>query len=368
MTTSSRPTFQFDVALSFAGEDRIYVGDIAERLRSRDVRVFYDRYEQATLWGKDLYEHLDYVYQRAARYCVLFASEHYARKVWTSHERKSAQARALHENEEYILPVRFDDTEIPGLRSTVAYVDARSTTPDELIALILEKINKPPGQTTLAPAPTPALIGIPWTPEQQRQLLIQRPSLWEYLLFAGVLAQGKAALEPKWQDYQLGYVRLAQPALDDFQAMAFIEGAFKEIETVTGNVNRVFDPQLQVRAFGPPGVEGDPAQIERMGQRVIEIYEGFLDWAARIRGTPTSDRFRRLFKIVALFVDKPIQQTRDFIDQCVAEIGGLPDRLAKTDERPIHITLELVLDVDRHIQSEFNRELRRLKRRSFFFG
>lgn len=102
--------------------------------------------------GKDLYEHLDYVYQRAARYCVLFASEHYARKVWTSHERKSAQARALHENEEYILPVRFDDTEIPGLRSTVAYVDARATTPDELIALILEKLNTPPRQTAFAPA------------------------------------------------------------------------------------------------------------------------------------------------------------------------------------------------------------------------
>ena len=145
MTTSSGPTFQFDVALSFAGEDRAYVGDIAERLRSRDVRVFYDQYEQATLWGKDLYEHLDYVYQRAAQYCVLFASVHYAGKVWTNHERKSAQARALDENREYILPVRFDDTEIPGLRSTVAYIDARSITRDELIALISRKTQQATG-------------------------------------------------------------------------------------------------------------------------------------------------------------------------------------------------------------------------------
>jgi hypothetical protein len=60
--------FQFDVALSFAGEDRVYAGDIAERFRSHDVRVFYDEYEQAMLWGKDLYEHLDYVYQRAGRF------------------------------------------------------------------------------------------------------------------------------------------------------------------------------------------------------------------------------------------------------------------------------------------------------------
>jgi hypothetical protein len=46
--------------------------------------------------------------------------------VWITHERRSAQARALQSNQEYVLPVRFDDTEIPGLLSTVMYVDARS--------------------------------------------------------------------------------------------------------------------------------------------------------------------------------------------------------------------------------------------------
>jgi hypothetical protein len=66
VTTDLDSEFQFDVALSFAGEDREYVNTIADQLRQHGVRVFYDRYEQATLWGKDLYEHLDHVYQRAA--------------------------------------------------------------------------------------------------------------------------------------------------------------------------------------------------------------------------------------------------------------------------------------------------------------
>jgi hypothetical protein len=140
VTINVDPRFQFDVALSFAGEDRQYVEAVADQLRANGVKVFYDRYEQATLWGKDLYEHLDHVYQQAARYCVLFVSEQYASKVWTNHERKSAQARALRENEEYILPVRFDDTEIPGLRSTVGYIDARATTSDQLVDLVLRKI------------------------------------------------------------------------------------------------------------------------------------------------------------------------------------------------------------------------------------
>jgi hypothetical protein len=62
VTTDSDPGFEFDVALSFAGEDREYVGTIANQLRARGIRLFYDQYEQVTLWGKDLYEHLDDVY------------------------------------------------------------------------------------------------------------------------------------------------------------------------------------------------------------------------------------------------------------------------------------------------------------------
>ena len=49
---------QFDVALSFAGEDRKYVEKVADMLRRMDIKVFYDKYEAETLWGKNLYYHL----------------------------------------------------------------------------------------------------------------------------------------------------------------------------------------------------------------------------------------------------------------------------------------------------------------------
>ena len=73
--------FEYDVALSFAGEQRDYVEGVAAKLKGEGVRVFYDAYEKVNLWGKDLYEHLDYVYHRAARYCVVFASADYANKM-----------------------------------------------------------------------------------------------------------------------------------------------------------------------------------------------------------------------------------------------------------------------------------------------
>ena len=49
---------KYDVALSFAGEDREYVDAVASHLQEAGVRVFYDRFEETKLWGKNLYDHL----------------------------------------------------------------------------------------------------------------------------------------------------------------------------------------------------------------------------------------------------------------------------------------------------------------------
>jgi len=132
--------YEYDLALSFAGEDRAVVDELAATLTDEQVRVFYDDYEKADLWGKDLYQHLQAVYRDKARYCIVFVSEAYARKLWTRHELKQAQARAFRESSEYILPVRLDDTEIPGLNATVGYIDLRHHSISELNDVILQKL------------------------------------------------------------------------------------------------------------------------------------------------------------------------------------------------------------------------------------
>jgi hypothetical protein len=131
----------YDIVLSFAGEDRAVAEVIAERLLADGYRVFYDKYEQANLVGKDLYAHLSEVYRKKGRFCVMIVSEHYARKLWTNHERKSAQARAFEENQEYILPLRMDDAELPGLLPTVGFLDLRRMAMDEVYNILKKKLD-----------------------------------------------------------------------------------------------------------------------------------------------------------------------------------------------------------------------------------
>lgn len=131
----------YDIALSFAGEEREYVSYVADRIKQAGFKIFYDKYEEVDLWGQDLYQRLYEVYSKRSRYCVVFVSANYANKVWPKHELRSAQERALREaRHAYILPVRFDDTELPGLPNTIHYFDARTKKQDELVEFILKKL------------------------------------------------------------------------------------------------------------------------------------------------------------------------------------------------------------------------------------
>lgn len=133
---------KYDVALSFAGEDREIVEDVATRLILRGYQVFYDKYEQADLWGKDLYQHLASVYSEQASFCVVFVSKNYHDKLWTKHELRQAQARAFKESREYILPVRLDDTQLPGLPETIGYLNLEEVGINELVNLLSDKIEE----------------------------------------------------------------------------------------------------------------------------------------------------------------------------------------------------------------------------------
>jgi hypothetical protein len=133
--------YDYDLAFSFAGEDRRIVESLATRLKQQNVSVFYDRDKQADIWGQNLQEYLTDVYLRRARFCVMFISHAYAQKMWTREERRAAMARAMKEKKAYILPIRLDATELEGLLPSVAYINFSDYKEEEIVSLILEKLD-----------------------------------------------------------------------------------------------------------------------------------------------------------------------------------------------------------------------------------
>jgi len=137
-----RNELAFDIALSYATENSSFVDPLAAALEAQGVTVFFDKHAMAELWGKDLYGHLSDIYARRARFCLMVLSKEYAAKQWTTVERKAAQSRALSENREYILPVRLDDSEIPGILPTTACIDGRQQSLSEITDFVLQKLHR----------------------------------------------------------------------------------------------------------------------------------------------------------------------------------------------------------------------------------
>ncbi|KAB2933717.1 MAG: TIR domain-containing protein [Candidatus Contendobacter sp.] len=135
-----RTGFPWDVAVSFAGEDRPVVEELKDALNNAGYTVFYDFDIQHQLWGADLRLKLADVYSNDAQYMVIFLSKHYPEKDWTKFELEIGKEARGKRTEIYLLPVLMDDVHIVGLSQNVGHIDLRRCSVSDLANSLIEKI------------------------------------------------------------------------------------------------------------------------------------------------------------------------------------------------------------------------------------
>ncbi len=108
--------YEYDFALSFAGEDRAYAEELARALKERNASVFLDDDRSPDLVGEDLRATLHEVYAEQSHFVIIIESAAYREKKWPKHELAAAITRAARmRGGAYILPIRLEEVEIPGL-------------------------------------------------------------------------------------------------------------------------------------------------------------------------------------------------------------------------------------------------------------
>jgi hypothetical protein len=203
--------------------------------------------------------------------------------------------------------------------------------------------------------------GPPRTPDEQDDLLRRTPPGWEYLLFAGVLQQGRNALEAKWRSQELGLPSRTRRFVEASDAPTFLGNAMDRLKAVVEPMGRLFAGQQD--AFGAPGEAGDAIRIEHFANWLIGAYEDMLDWGADLRAVDTTDQMTSAIDYTARMVDQPLSQVRHFIDEVVEFAEQIPEHFAKPEvEREGEIlTAEtiLVISLDPEITDRAILELRR---------
>jgi len=104
--------YQFDFAISFAGENRELARLIADQLDIFDCAVFYDEYFEANYLGKAWHKSFTQIFGEQARFVICLLDKHHVEKIWPTFERECFAPRVA---EAAVIPIYLDDTPVPGI-------------------------------------------------------------------------------------------------------------------------------------------------------------------------------------------------------------------------------------------------------------
>ncbi len=139
---NGRAIENFKVALTFAGENRGYVEQVAIDLEMKlgKGNVFYDNFFQAELARLDLDIFLQDIYHNKSDFIVVFLSKGYRSKEWCGLEWRSIRDLIRKKQSDKIILVKLEDFSIDGIFSIDGYLDGIINNPIRISDLINKRI------------------------------------------------------------------------------------------------------------------------------------------------------------------------------------------------------------------------------------
>jgi tetratricopeptide (TPR) repeat protein len=141
--TDSSKRRRFAIALSFPGERREYVEQVANALLPSfgddKSRIFYDDWHESLIIGYTSDRKLQSIYATESDLIVPFFSEDYVKKDWPGVELRAIEALIFNREFDRVMPFRFDDVEIPGSFKTDIFPLVSDRPAEDIARLILDR-------------------------------------------------------------------------------------------------------------------------------------------------------------------------------------------------------------------------------------
>lgn len=112
--------FEFDFAISFAGENRDLARLVATQLELLDCSVFFDEFFEANYLGKAWRNEFKNVFKEKCRFVVCLLDKHHESKIWPTFERECFAPRV---DEAAVIPIYLDDTVFVGIPKDIVGIE-----------------------------------------------------------------------------------------------------------------------------------------------------------------------------------------------------------------------------------------------------
>ena len=137
---SDHKDYEFDFAISFAGEHRELARLIANQLDALDCTVFFDEYFEANYLGTAWHKKFAEIFGQQSRFVVCLLDKNHVEKIWPTFERECFSPRIA---DAAVIPIYLDDTPVPGIPKDIVGImfknhhnygaDLRDKVTDEIV-------------------------------------------------------------------------------------------------------------------------------------------------------------------------------------------------------------------------------------------
>ncbi|WP_051222907.1 toll/interleukin-1 receptor domain-containing protein [Conexibacter woesei] len=364
-----------DVFISHASEDKAAVArPLAAALDDLGWDVWLDELELTV--GDSLHNTINGALAKS-RFGVVVLSPRFFQKQWAISELAGLAAREVESRSKVILPVWHEVDRAFLVEHMPILADRLGAPTSEGIADVARKLDAAlrraergaqaglKRESVVQPVVDATESTLPTSEAEQHRMASERPRAWEYMLFAGVLEQGRLRLEPKWHDQELQLARGRRRDVPDDEVADFVSRQMGVVTRQLTALDRLLSAETQEQAFGAPGQPGDPVRITHLANSILGVYEALLDWSAELRNTSVPRIWSDAIDASASMVNLPVRRTRDFIVDVATQFGELPALLeSATESNPVVIELNLVLEVDDDDSARAERALDEVVRRA----
>ena len=102
----------YDIAISFAGENRDIAEEIVHKLKMLDYEVFYDRLYESNYLGSSWSKEFERIFTSDSKYVVCILDKFHREKIWPTFERECFLEKVQYEE---VIPIFLDETIFPGI-------------------------------------------------------------------------------------------------------------------------------------------------------------------------------------------------------------------------------------------------------------
>ncbi|MBS9535481.1 hypothetical protein KIH27_17995 [Mycobacterium sp. M1] len=197
----------------------------------------------------------------------------------------------------------------------------------ELMRRIAEPI---PGKPAVDTDADVQVAAVAYTPEDLATLLADRPACWRYAVFASVLVQRRAALQPRLRDQELGYAPPSGGRLRvGFELGRYLYDLLEQMLALVEQAEVLMLSPGFTRMFGDPRDEdtADADAIVHAANRLMDLHERILGLAEKCRGVNAPIEHADVVRDCARVLDAPLEGYRRFVDEFVSRVGEMAEML-----------------------------------------